>query len=133
MKLDDGGLTISMTNEWLGEGVSPEMGTFTDFPIGRSTLWHRAFTSNKPFFLENVENIRESQPDDYERLTRQKIEDMYAIPITIKGELWGFLGIDTPRRYKGDMYALESVAYFVADQIAKRMAIEECKKDFPSS
>jgi hypothetical protein len=49
---------------------------------------------------------------------------MYAIPITIKGKFWGFLGVDTPRRYKGDMYVLESVAYFVADEISKRRLIE---------
>ena len=53
---------------------------------------------------------------------------MYAIPITIKGKFWGFLGVDTPRKYKGDMYVLESVAYFVADEISKRNIIEMKKR-----
>jgi hypothetical protein len=33
-----------------------------------------------------------------------------------------------PRKYKGDMYVLESVAYFVADEISKRNIIEMKKR-----
>lgn len=124
MRINEDGRTISMTNEWLAEGVAPEIGNLQNFPLDRSPLWHNAFTKQEPVFLTDISVFRETEPDEYERLAVQGIEDMYAIPITIKGKFWGFLGIDTPRKYKGDMYVLESVAYFVADEISKRRLIE---------
>ncbi len=129
MRIDDeDGQTISMTNEWLAEGVAPEIGNLHHFPLSRSPLWHRAFTKQEMVFIKDISEFRETYPEEYQRLAAQKIESMYAIPITIKGEFWGFLGVDTPRRYKGDMYVLESVAYFVADEISKRRQIESPKK-----
>ena len=83
-----------------------------------------AKSKQETVFLKDISEFRETYPEEYERLAVQGIEEMYAIPITIKGKFWGFLGVDTPRRYKGDMYVLESVAYFVADEISKRRLIE---------
>ena len=124
MRINEDGQTISMTNEWLAEGGSPEFGNLQNFPLDRSPLWRNAFSKQEPVFLTDISKFRESDPDEYQRLAVQGIEDMYAIPITIKGKFWGFVGVDTPRRYKGEMYVLESVAYFVADEISKRRIIE---------
>jgi len=128
MRINEDGQTISMTNEWLAEGVAPEIGNLQNFPLDRSPLWHNAFSKQEPVFLTDISEFRESDPDEYERLAIQGIEDMYAIPITIKGKFWGFVGVDTPRRYKGEMYVLESVAYFVADEISKRRIIESSEE-----
>ncbi|MEA4872607.1 MAG: diguanylate cyclase [Synergistaceae bacterium] len=128
MRINEDGHTISMTNEWLAEGVAPEIGNLQNFPLDKSPLWHKAFTKQEPVFLADISEFRETDPDEYERLAVQGIVDMYAIPITIKGRFWGFVGVDTPRKYKGDMYVLESVAYFVADEISKRNIIEMGKR-----
>ncbi len=124
MRLSEDKRTINMTYEWVRDGVIQEMCNLQDFPLDRSPIWERAFTKQEPVFLTDISQFRDSFPKEYERLAAQKIEDMYAIPITIKGIFWGFLGIDTHRRYKGDMHVLESVAYFVADEISKRRFIE---------
>ena len=128
MRINEDGHTISMTNEWLAEDVAPEIGNLQNFPLDKSPLWHKAFTKQEPVFLADISEFKETDPDEYERLAKQDIVDMYAIPITIKGKFWGFLGVDTPRKYKGDMYVLESVAYFVADEISKRNIIEMKKR-----
>lgn len=124
MHINDDGNTISMTNEWLAEGVAPEIGNLQNFPLEKSPLWHKAFVDQEPVFLTDISKYKETEPEEYERLAVQGIEDMYAIPITIKGKFWGFVGVDTPRKYKGEMYVLESVAYFVADEISKRNLIK---------
>lgn len=124
MRINEDGRTISMTNEWLEDGVASEKGNLQHFPLERSPLWNKAFANKEAVFLTDISEFIDSDPDEYERLAVQGIEAMYAIPITIKGKFWGFLGVDTPRRYKGDMYVLESVAYFVADEISKRRIIE---------
>lgn len=128
MRINEDGHTISMTNEWLAEDVAPEIGNLQNFPLDKSPLWHKAFTKQEPVFLADISEFKETDPDEYERLAKQDIVDMYAIPITIKGKFWGFLGVDTPRKYKGDMYVLESVAYFVADEISKSNIIEMKKR-----
>ena len=127
MRINEDGHTISMTNEWLAEGVAPEIGNLQNFPLEKSPLWHKAFTNQEPVFLTDISKYKETEPEEYERLAVQGIVDMYAIPITIKGKFWGFVGVDTPRKYKGEMYVLESVAYFVADEISKRNLIKTKK------
>ena len=128
MRINEDGHTISMTNEWLAEGVAPEIGNLQNFPLEKSPLWHKAFTNQEPVFLTDISKYKETEPEEYERLAVQGIVDMYAIPITIKGKFWGFVGVDTPRKYKGEMYVLESVAYFVADEISKRNLIKTKKE-----
>ncbi|MGE4446252.1 MAG: diguanylate cyclase [Synergistaceae bacterium] len=128
MRINEDGQTISMTNEWLAEGVAPEIGNLQNFPLDKSPLWHKAFTKQEPVFLTDISEFKETDPDEYDRLAVQGIVDMYAIPITIKGRFWGFVGVDTPRKYKGEMHVLESVAYFVADEINKRRIIESSEE-----
>lgn len=124
MRVNGNGHTISMTNEWLAEGIAPEINNLQDFPIDRSPLWNEAFTKQKSVFLNDISKFRESHPEEYERLAAQGIIEVLAIPIKLIGRLWGFLGVDAPREHIGDMYVLESVAYFVADEINKRNIIE---------
>ncbi|NLD05076.1 MAG: GAF domain-containing protein, partial [Synergistaceae bacterium] len=129
MRINGDGHTISMTNEWLAEGIAPEINNLRNFPLEKSPLWHNAFTKHEPVFLTDISEFKETDPEEYERLAAQGIVDMYAIPITIKRKFWGFLGVDTPRKYKGETYVLESVAYFVADEINKRNIIEMEKRE----
>ena len=124
MRINEDGKSISMTNEWLLEGIAPEIGNLQDYDFSNSPLWYRAFTMQEPVILTDISKFKESHPEEYERLAVQSILEMYATPITIKGKFWGFLGVDNSRKHRGDMYVLESVAYFVADEISKRNIIE---------
>lgn len=116
--------TISMVNEWVAEGIKPEFDNLQNFDFSKSPLWFKAFTMQEPIVLTDISEFKESYPEEYERLAVQGIKNMFATPITIRGKFWGFVGIDTPRKYIGEMYVLESVAYFVADEINKRTVID---------
>ncbi|NLV82828.1 MAG: diguanylate cyclase [Synergistaceae bacterium] len=123
MRINEDGKTISMTNEWLSEGIAPEIGNLQNFDFSKSPLWFRAFTMQEPVVVADISEFKESYPEEYERLAVQGIQNMFATPITIKGKFWGFVGVDSPRKYIGEMHVLESVAYFVADEINKRNII----------
>jgi len=123
MRINEDGKTISMTNEWLSEGIAPEIGNLQNFHFSKSPLWFRAFTMQEPVVVSNITEFKESYPEEYKRLAVQGIQNMFATPITIKGKFWGFVGVDTPRKYIGEMHVLELVAYFVADEINKRNII----------
>ncbi|NLX85080.1 MAG: GAF domain-containing protein [Synergistaceae bacterium] len=124
MRINEDGKSISMTNESLGEGIAPEIDNLQNYDFSNSPLWLRAFTMQEPVILSDIAEFKETDPQEYERLAVQGIQNMYATPITIKGKFWGFVGVDTPRKYIGEMYVLESIAYFVADEISKRHIIE---------
>ncbi|NLD05774.1 MAG: GAF domain-containing protein, partial [Synergistaceae bacterium] len=124
MRINEDGKSISMTNESLGEGIAPEIDNLQNYDFSNSPLWFRAFTMQEPVILSDIAQFKETHPEEYERLAVQGIQNMYATPITIKGKFWGFVGVDTPRKYIGEMYVLESIAYFVADEISKRHIIE---------
>lgn len=123
MRINEDRKTISMTNEWVKEGIAPEIGNLQNFDFSCSPLWVRAFTMQEPLFLTDISQIKETYPEEYERLAVQGIQNIFATPITIKGKFWGFVGVDNPRKYIDEMHVLDSVAYFVADEINKRNII----------
>ena len=125
MEMDDSNGTINMTYEWAAEGFSAQIDIMRNFPLEKSPIWYEAFKSRKPIFMEDINDIRKDFPDEYERIKIQNIVSMYAVPLSISGSFCGFLGIDSPREYNGDIDVLESISYFVSDEIFKRRTLKK--------
>ncbi len=120
IEMNEDGAHITMTHEWCAEGVSPVINTFRDFELEGSPLWKDVFRNSKPLLLEDIVILKNEHPEEYERIAVQGITCMYAVPFTLQGELAGFLGIDSPRDYRGDINILQSIAHLLADEIYKR-------------
>lgn len=98
--------TISNTFEWCNENIEPSIHLnqnldFNLLPDLKDTLLKGNF-----FIIENVENLKDSNPDFYEFLKIQNTNSLILIPIFIDGKFFGFVGLD---------YCTESKTYNTND------------------
>ena len=67
------------TYEWVADGVQPEKDNLQDVPPEVCASWYRNFSVGKHIVIENLEDIRESDPLQYENLKRQSIHSLVEI------------------------------------------------------
>ncbi len=108
---------ISHINEWVNEGISPEIDNenLKNIPADDSSMG---------IFKENMEkhlNVS-GNPNDFDEPARthlldQGIKTMIAIPIFVKSSWWGFIGFDdcvNERKWTdSEIYGLEMLAYML--------------------
>lgn len=82
--------------EWCAPGVEPQIDNLQDIHESDMPHWLARFREGKSVIIENIEDVRESMPNEYEILMPQYIRSLIAFPITCKNELIGFVGLDDP-------------------------------------
>ena len=82
--------------------------------------WFDLFEASREVVIEDMEHIREDYPELYALLKRQDIWRLFVVPLHSNGVLGGFIGVDNPRIPEQDFSLLQSLAYFVDIEIAKR-------------
>lgn len=109
----------SNTYEICAEGVKPQIGHLQDIPIEAAAFWLKGFETRDYIKIDNIQNLGEDRRLEYEILKKQGIESLLAVPLYVKGTVKGFLGIDDPKRYKGNIRYLKELSYFLENEIAK--------------
>ena len=103
------------TYEWVADGVAPEKESLQNVPPEVCASWYRKFGVGKHIVIESVEDIRESDPLQYENLKRQNIHSLVVVPLYDGKAVIGFYGVDNPP-VKSLEYAL-SVDYLGICQV----------------
>ena len=70
------------TYEWVAEGISREKENLQDIPPEICAHWYRMFQEGKFIVFKDLEEIRESDPLQYENLKRQNIHSLVAVSYT---------------------------------------------------
>ena len=84
------------TYEWVADGVQPEKDNLQDVPPEVCASWYRNFSVGKHIVIENLEDIRETDPLQYENLKRQSIHSLVVVPLYDGKQVIGFYGVDNP-------------------------------------
>ena len=84
------------TYEWVADGVEPEQENLQNVPPEVCASWYRKFSVGRHIVIENVEDIRESEPLQYENLKRQDIQSLVVVPLYDGKRIIGFYGVDNP-------------------------------------
>ena len=84
------------TYEWAAEGVAPEKENLQNVPPEVCAGWYRDFSVGKHIVIESLEDIRETEPLQYENLKRQGIHSLVVVPLYDGKKLIGFYGVDNP-------------------------------------
>mgnify|MGYP000796477320 FL=1 len=84
------------TYEWTAEGVSPEKDNLQNVPPDVCANWYKCFEEGGNIVIKDLEEIKESDPLQYDNLKRQGIHSIIVIPIYNEGEVIAFMGIDNP-------------------------------------
>ncbi len=118
------------TYEWVADGVEPERENLQNVPPEVCASWYRNFSVGGHIVIESVEDIRESEPLQYENLKRQGIETLVVVPLYDGKRIIGFYGVDNPPvkslEYASNM--LQTAAYFIVSSLKRRDLFRELQK-----
>ena len=118
------------TYEWVAGGVEPERENLQNVPPEVCAGWYRNFSVGGHIVIQNVEDIRETEPLQYENLKRQGIQSLVVVPLYDKKRIIGFYGVDNPP-VKSLEYAtniLQTAAYFIVSSLKRRNLFRELQK-----
>ena len=118
------------TYEWTADGVKPEKESLQNVPAEVCASWYRNFDIGKHIVIESLEEIRESDPLQYENLKRQNIHSLVVVPLYDGEQLIGFYGVDNPP-VKSLEYAsniLQTAAYFIVSSLKRRNLVRKLQK-----
>lgn len=127
-KNSDGG--DDNTYEWAANGVVPQMDNLQNLPEEICANWYKNFEERKHIIIENLEDIRESDPLQYENLKRQDIHSVVVVPLYEDKRIIGFYGVDNPTGgsldYMSDM--LQIMAYYILSLLKMRNLMRELER-----
>lgn len=110
------------TYEWVAEGISPEINSLQGVPPEVCADWYRNFQKGEITLIQNIEEVRELNPRQYEILKSQKIKTLAIVPLFDNEKVIGFYGVDNPPaqtlKYASDM--LQITAHFIVSCIRRR-------------
>ena len=118
------------TYEWVADGVEPEKQNLQNVPPQVCASWYQNFSIGRHIVIENLENIRETDPLQYENLKRQGIHSLVVVPLYDGKKVVGFYGVDNPPvkflEYTSNM--LQTAAYFIVSSLKRRNLFRELQK-----
>ena len=101
---------MSNTYEWCADGVNPEIDNLQAVPVSIMPSWMIRFEKQETVVIGDLENIKESTPEEYEFLKAQEIKSLIAVPLYTNKKMIGFMGLDNP-----DMETTEISITLLAD------------------
>ncbi len=118
------------TYEWAADGVEPEKENLQNLPPEVCASWYRNFSIGRHIVIESLEDIRETDPLQYENLERQGIHSLVVVPLYNGKRIIGFYGVDNPParslEYASNM--LQTAAYFIVSSLKRRNLVRELQK-----
>ena len=94
------------TYEWVAEGISREKENLQDIPPEICAHWYRMFQEGKFIVFKDLEEIRESDPLQYENLKRQNIHSLVVVPLYDDGKVIAFYEWITHRLYLWNIHLI---------------------------
>ena len=92
--------------------------------------WYQKFSVGRHIVIERLEDIRETEPLQYENLRRQGIHSLVVVPLYDGKKIIGFYGVDNPPvkslEYASNM--LQTAAYFIVSSLKRRNLFRELQK-----
>ncbi len=118
------------TYEWTADGVKPEKENLQNVPSEVCASWYRNFKIGRHIVIKSLEDIRETDPLQYENLKRQGIHSLVVVPLYDSKKIIGFYGVDNlpvkSLEYASNM--LQTAAYFIVSSLKRRNLVRELQE-----
>lgn len=116
------------TYEWCKEGVETQIENLKELPLEAADRWMEEFRKKGEFYITCLgENVDKSSAE-YQILEPQGVESLMAAPLLDEGKIIGFIGVDNPGVNITEMVLLQSVAFFVMDDIKKKKLTKQLQE-----
>lgn len=122
--------TLNNTYEWCADGVEAEKEMLQDVPIEDLTRWISVFNRGSNIIIEDLEEIKEIDENEYRTLHSQNIHSLVVIPIMENGVFHGFFGVDNPpaERIQNITDILNILSYFFLEMLQRKKLMEKLQK-----
>lgn len=109
------GEIMDNTYEWCREDIAPQKDELQGLPLSLIDRWRDSFDVGNCVVIEDLENIKEVSPAEYETLSKQSIHSLIAAPMIIEGKMAGYLGVDNYAvdKLQNASSLLNSIGYFI--------------------
>lgn len=108
------------TYEWCKAGVTPQIDNLKELPLSAADRWMAEFRKKGGFYISSLGKNVDKNSAEYEILEPQGIHSLMAAPLMEQEKIIGFIGVDNPSIHMKEMVLLQSVAYFIMDDIKKK-------------
>lgn len=125
--------TISNTYEWHKSGLDARIQKLQDIPLDSMTQWKKNFEGEEAVYISS---LNDDDRKDFPYILKEfGVQRHMAAPIWEENSgkhdaqktLAGFIGVDNPMRGIEQVRLLQSVAFFVSNDIYKRRMIEKLR------
>lgn len=116
-------LTSTNTMEWCADGVEPQIQNLTGLRFEDMPNWIVRFQEGKNILIGDLEEVKESMPQEYQLLKVQDIYTLIAFPIIFKEHLYGFIGVDNPDMQKSRL--IERILHQMGEYVGYRLEEEK--------
>ena len=101
--------------EWCADGIAPQIENLQDLPVDLIERWQMLFAQQQCVVIQNLEDLKETSPTEYQVLSAQNIVSLVAAPMERDGRLFGYIGVDNPplERMHNIASALQTLCYFL--------------------
>ena len=113
------------TYEWCGSQIEPMIDYLQNIDMSLIDRWMPQFQQMEPVLILDLEDIKKESPAEYSTLHIQGIQSLITAPFTIDNVLMGYVGVDNPKAYTDNPVLLQSLSYFIANEITKRRMLSK--------
>lgn len=106
-------VTAVNTHERCAPGIAFQQDTLKDMPVEAYMRWLGVFQRNEAVVIEDMEDMRESNPGEYQYFADSDVHAIIVVPFT-KRINHGFVGVDNPTHNRTDATTLRILAYAIA-------------------
>lgn len=101
--------------EWCADGISSQKEYLQELPISLIDRWISYFNRKECIIINDLEQIKNTEPEEYQVLYQQSITSLVAAPLEQDGILLGYLGVDNPppERLMNIAPLLQTLCYFI--------------------
>lgn len=126
-EIDDNLNLCNNTYEWCNKGITPEIDLLQNVDLNVIKRWLEIFKTEPMVSIADVDELKEISPEEYHILKEQNISSLLVTPIrsTAEKKVTGFIGVDNPSMYTEDNSLLDTLSYFIIDEIKKRTLSEQ--------
>jgi GAF domain-containing protein len=121
--IDDSGITISNTNEWCREGVTPQKDNLQKQDLQSAPAMIAKLLKQEMVAIDDLSDLDSGWQDDSAVLQAQGIQALLAAPIVHEDRIMGFIGFDLVRHTRHwdevDFMLIQLTADLLAASLAR--------------
>lgn len=116
------------TFEWCKPGISADIGNLQNIPLRDAERWLEMFDVKGEFSISSLDMEVDPQSEEYRILTDQGTHSLMAAPMIHGNQIVGMIGIDDPRKNRGDLLLLRSISQFILAEMEKNRMVFDLER-----